>query len=135
MPIDPKSPNIRIFFSDEETKIDYKIFCMRIKQSMSGRLKSFVEKELEYWRKYGEPIDIETIGQNKKQSNSNESPVSNGHHTPQQVKVIKPRKHHKTYRDKVGELVGELAGNQVKVSFDGEEKAFYSDEIELVETE
>ena len=60
---------------------------------------------------------------------------TNGHHAPQQVKVVKPRKHHKTYRDKVGELVGELAGNQVKVSFDGEEKAFYSDEIELVETE
>ena len=135
MPIDPKSPNIRIFFSDEETKIDYKIFCMRLKQSMSGRLKSFVEKELEYWHKYGEPIDIEAIGQSKKQSDSEDLPITNTSHTPQQVKVIKPRKHHKAYKDKVGELVTELAGNQVKVSFDGEEKAFYSDELELVGTE
>lgn len=76
MPINQKSPNIRIFFSDEEKTIknQYKVFCAQIEQSMSSRLKSFVEKELEYWRKYGEPIDIEKIGREKELKQNGHSP-------------------------------------------------------------
>ncbi len=73
------------------------------------------------------PLGEEELSLNSKESNDK--------HIPQQVKITKPRKQHKTYKDKVGELLTELAGNQVKVSLDGEQKAFYSDEVELVETE
>ena len=158
MTIGPNSPSVRIFLGEEDRELrnKFKQLVAIAGTSMSRRLTLFMEKDVAYWEATGEIMDVEIFDLDRSEKLGKLDQLdelmeklnylinilqpethkeTNGDHAPQQVKVIKPRKHHKTYRDKVGELVGELAGNQVKVSFDGEEKAFYSDEIELVETE
>ncbi len=140
MPIGPNSTSIRIFLAEEDVKYrkKFKQLVAEAEMSMSRRMAILIKKDIEYWEATGkalewDKLDIRAL---EKYCQENELPImTNSHHTPQQVKIVKPRKHNKTYKDKVGELLTELAGNQVKVSFDGEEKSFYSDEVEMVETE
>ncbi|MGD1714098.1 hypothetical protein [Dapis sp. BLCC M172] len=116
---------------EDETHLEFRKMCLETSTSMQQRLTSLVEKDIQEHKNSnfnGELLDTRNNSQEKEKE-------TNGHHAPQQVKVVKPRKHHKIYKGKVGELLTELAGNHVKVSFDGEEKAFYSDELELVGTE
>ncbi len=136
MPID--KPSIRVFFDDESLRLKFKQLAVVAKTSMTKRVIQFIEKDVAFWEQTGGILDLDILDRDTNADSkfdNQRNGLTNGHHAPQQVKVIKPRKHHKIYKGKVGELVTELAGNQVKVSFDGEEKAFYSDELELVGTE
>ncbi len=139
MALSNSSKSIRVYFDDDEAeiRIRFKQLAARAEAPMSRRAADLIKLDIAYWEVTGEILDLSQLDKivRKLSHQKNGHEETNGHHAPRQVKVVKPRKHHKTYRDKVGELVGELAGNQVKVSFDGEEKAFDSDEIELVETE
>ncbi|MGD1714754.1 hypothetical protein [Dapis sp. BLCC M172] len=154
MTIGPNSPSVRIFLGEEDRELrnKFKQLVAVAGTSMSKRLTLFMEKDVAYWEATGEILDVEVLDLDRSEKLGKLDrldelmeklnylvnilqPETNGHHVPKQVKVVKPRKHHKTYKGKVGELVTELPGNQVKVSFDGEEKAFYRDELELVETE
>ena len=108
---------------EDEIHLEFRKMCLEAGTNMQQRLTDLIVRDIQ--ERKGKKQSIEDEGHEE----------TNGHHVPQQVKVAKPRKHHKIYKDKVGELVTELAGNQVKVSFDGEAKAFYSDELELVGTE
>lgn len=131
-----KGSKAPVIASTSKYRKKFKQLVAEAEMSMSRRMAILIKKDIEYWETTGEVLDWEKLDIEAIQRHCqvNESATTNGNH-PKQVKVTKPRKHHKTYKDKVGELLTELAGNHVKVSFDGEEKAFYSDELELVETE
>lgn len=155
MPIGPNSASVRIFLPEEDVELrnKFKQLVAIAGTSMSKRMALFMEKDVAYWETTGKILDVEVfdVERSEKLDRLDElmdklnylinilqpeiENEANDHHTPQQVKIIKPRKHHKSYKDKVGELLTELAGNQVKVSFDGEEKTFYSDEIEVIDDE
>lgn len=152
MAIGPNSASIRIFLGDEHLELrgKFKQLVAVAHTSMSKRMALFIEKDVAYWEATGEILDIEAfdIERSEKSDRLGElidkldclintlqpdaKEQTNGHNS-QQVKITKPRKHHKAYKGQTGELLAELAGNQIKVGFDnGEEKAFYEDEIEIV---
>ena len=113
---------------EDEIHLEFRKMCLEADTSMQQRLTDLVVKDIQGHK-------ASKSSNRKPSSNSQPDEETNGHHPQQQVKIIKPRKHHKTYKGQTGELLTELAGNQVKVGLNGEEKAFYLDEIELVETE
>lgn len=132
MAIDKYSKHIRVSFDDDQVEIKrkFKLLAALADMPMSRRVVELIKIDVAYWEKHGKPMPLgeEDLSLSNKESNGHQD-------SQQQVKIIKPRKHHKAYKGQIGELLGELSGNQVKVSFDGEEKTFYSDEIEMVETE
>ena len=67
--------------------------------------------------------DLQLSNQGNSQTNSYDFP---------QVKVTNPKRNHKRYKNKVGDLVSELDSTRVKVSFDGDIETFHRDEIEIV---
>ena len=124
------------FRLEDKVHLEFRKMCLETGTTMQQRLTDLVEKDIQ--RHKSPNLNSKNTPDSENDTNgswSNEDEGDaeiNGHHIQQQVKIIKPRKNHKAYKDKVGELLAELSGNQVKVSFDGEEKAFYSDEIEIV---
>ena len=152
MPIGPNSASVRIFLAEEDVELrnKFKQLVAIAGTSMSKRMALFMEKDVAYWEATGNILDVEAfdVERSKKLDRLDElmdklnyligilqaetQGDTNGH-ASQQVKVIKPRKHHKAYKGQTGELLAELSGNQIKVGFDnGEEKAFYEDEVEIV---
>ena len=135
MPID--KPSIRVFFDDESLRLKFKQLAVVAQTSMTKRVIQFIEKDVAFWQQTGEILDLDVLDEDTKadsEFNNQQNGQANSHTSQKQVKVIKPRKHHKAYKGQTGKLLAELAGNQIKVSFDnGEEKAFYDDEVEIIE--
>ncbi|NES69859.1 MAG: hypothetical protein F6K24_33925 [Okeania sp. SIO2D1] len=134
MPID--KPSIRVFFDDESLRLKFKQLAVVAQTSMTKRVIQFIEKDVAFWQQTGEILDLDVLDEDTKadsEFNNQQNGQANGHKHQQQVKVIRLRKHHKAYKGQTGELLAELSGNQIKVGFgNGEEKAFYEDEVEIV---
>ncbi|NEQ37025.1 MAG: hypothetical protein F6K40_12370 [Okeania sp. SIO3I5] len=135
MPID--KPSIRVFFDDESLRLKFKQLAVVAKISMTKRVIQFIEKDVAFWEQTGEILDLNVLDGDIKADSQLDSQRNNQtekHHAPQQVKITKPRKQHKSYKDKVGDLLAELSENQVKVGLDdGTEEIFYRDEVEIIE--
>ena len=153
MTIGPNSPSVRIFLGEEDRELrnKFKQLVAIAGTSMSRRLTLFMEKDVAYWEATGNILDVEAFDVERSEKLDRLDELmdklnylinilqpetqndANSHTSQKQVKIIKPRKHHKAYKGQTGELLAELSGNQIKVGFDnGEEKTFYDDEVEIV---
>ena len=106
MPIGPNSTSIRIFLAEEDVKYrkKFKQLVAEAEVSMSRRMAILIKKDIEYWEATGkaldwDKLDIEAL---ERFCQANESLITDGHHSPQQAKVTKPPKYHKTYKGQAG---------------------------------
>ena len=59
VPID--KPSIRVFFDDEDLRVEFKQLVAVDRSSMSRRLMRFVAMDVAYWKKTGKPVELEDL--------------------------------------------------------------------------
>jgi uncharacterized FlaG/YvyC family protein len=106
---------------EDKIHLEFRKMCLEAGTNMQQRLSDLIVR------------DIQSTKAKQKNSRNESHRETNGHNYPKII-VTKPRKEHREYKNKVGELVSEL-DEKVKVLIDGFLENFYDDEIEVIDDE
>ncbi len=175
MALSNSSKSIRVYFDDDEAeiRIRFKQLAARAETPMSRRAADLIKLDIAYWEVTGEILDLsqlDVVIEKLSNQENGDNKEANGHHTPQQVKVVKPtdeedkwnddapgddkedhdievwnpngpmkvevaypKRRHKAYKGRVGEMIGEIDEEErVVVRFsDGDEEVFLDEELEI----